>query len=314
MTASRDSQGGIKIQPQRGYEGRESKLCTLSEAAAKIGDGASIAMGGIHAHNGPLAMIREIVRQGPKDLTIIPNVSVGLPADLLIAAGQVKRIYAAYVGLEHHGLAPAFRRAGQEGTIEIHDCDEAFLVYAMRAGAASLPFMPYPFGHEAVDVTRLNPEDFKQATDPFTGKQTTVVRPLNPDFGLIHVPRADPFGNVQIEGSIVQDILIAKSSNHVIVTAEEIISVEETKRTGHDTTIAGFFVDSVVHVPYGAHPASSHGRYTTDEDHIEVYKELGPEGYLEEWVRGCPTESEYLEKVGLSRLLELTEEVDNHAV
>lgn len=304
----------VKVRPQKGYEGRTPKLATLAEAAGLIEDGASLALGGIHAHNGPLAMIRELIRRGPKDLTIIPNVSVGLPAELLIAAGLVKRIYASYVGLEHHGLAPAFRKAGQEGTIEIHDVDEPFLVYAMRAGMASLPFMPFPFGHEAVDVTRLNPEDYKMVKDPFTGRETVVVRPLTADFGLIHVPKCDPYGNVQLEGSAVQDILIAKSSKHVIVTAEEIVSVEETKKHPERTNVPGFFVDTVVHVPYGAHPASCHRRYMTDEDHIEVYKDLGPERYLEEWVHGCPTQMDYLEKVGLPTLLDLTEGVDNHVV
>jgi glutaconate CoA-transferase subunit A len=243
---------------------------------------------------------------------LIPNVSVGLPAELLIAAGLVKRIYASYVGLEHHGFAPAFRRAGELGTIEIHDVDEPFSVYSMRAGSATLPFMPFPFGHEAIDVTRLNPDDYRTVTDPFTGRDTVVVRPLNPDFGLIHVPRADPFGNVRIDGSVVQDELIARCSTHVIVCAEEIIPVEETQRDPTRTTIPGFFVDTVVHVPFGAHPTSCHGRYDSDEDHIEIYKELGPERYLGEWVHDQSDQAAYLEKVGLARLLPLIRQVRNH--
>jgi glutaconate CoA-transferase, subunit A len=290
-----------------GEPGRTSKLKTLAEAVALIGDGSSIAVGGIHAHNGPLALVRELVRRGTSGLTIIPNVSVGLPAELLIAARAVDEIYASYVGLEHHGLAPAFRRQAEEGTLKVRDVDEAFLVYGMRAGAASLPFMPYPYGHEAVDVVRLNPDDYKTTTDPFTGEKVTVIPPLRADFGLLHVPQADPFGNVVIEGSVVQDILIAKSSMHVIVTAEEIVPVEETMKDPARTTIAGFFVDTVVHVPFGAHPASCHGRYQSDEDHIDVYQELGPDRYLDEYVRGTADQAEYLEKIGTERLVSLLE-------
>jgi glutaconate CoA-transferase, subunit A len=293
---------------------RTSKLRTLGEAAALIGDGASLGLGGIHAHNGPMALIRELVRQGRRELTLIPNVSVGLPAELLIAAGAVKRIYASYVGLEHHGLAPAFRRAGEEGTIEIRDVDEPFSVYSMRAGSAGLPFMPFPFGHEAVDVVRLNPDDYRRTTDPFTGREVIVVRPLMPDFGLIHVPRADPYGNVQIEGSVVQDVLIAKSSSHVIVTAEEIVPVEETQQHPKLTTIPGFLVDTVVHAPLGAHPTSCHGRYGTDEEHVASYRELGPEAYLREWVHGPQSEPGYLEKLGIGRVVTLLEGMRNHAV
>lgn len=302
----------VPVRLPTGEPGRTSKLRTIEQAAALINDGASLGLGGIHAHNGSMALIRELIRQGKRDLTLIPNVSVGLPAELLIAAGAVKRIYASYVGLEHHGLAPSFRRAGEEGTIEIRDVDEPFSVYAMRAGAATLPFMPFPPGHDAVDVVRLNPDDYRHTTDPFTGEEIVVVRPLTPDFGLIHVPRADPFGNVQIEGSVVQDVLIAKASTHVIATAEEIVPVEETRRNPKATTIPGFFVDSVVHAPLGAHPTSCHGRYAADEDHIELYKELGPQKYLEQYVRRHPTNLDYLEHIGLRRIMELVEELRNH--
>lgn len=275
---------------------RTSKLRSLEEAAALIPDGASLGLGGIHAHNGPMAMIRQLIRRGTRDLTLIPNVSVGLSAELLIAAGHVKRIYASYVGLEHHGLAPAFRRAGEQGTIEIRDVDEPFSVYSMRAGAATLPFMPFPFGHEAIDVVRLNPDDFRIVVDPFTGRDVVVVRPLNPDFGLIHVPRADAYGNVQIDGSVVQDDLIARCSSHVIVTAEEIVGVEVAEADPKRTAIPGFFVDTVVHVPGGAHPTSCHGLYPTDEAHLDLYTELGPDAYLEQWLRAPADEAAYLAK------------------
>lgn len=292
-------------------QGRRSKLKTLEEAADLIVDGSSVALGGIHAHNGPMAMVREIARRGVKDLTIIPNVSVGLPAELLIAAGAVGTIYASYVGLEHHGLAPEFRRQAEAGTLKVRDVDEAFLVYGMRAGAASLPFMPYPFGHEAVDVVRLNPEDYRKVTDPFTGQETYVVPPLNPDIGLIHVPQADQFGNVRIDGAVVNDVLIAKSSTHVIVTAEEIVPVEHMESDPVRTTLPGFFVDTVVHVPFGAHPTSTHGRYLADEDHIEVYKAMGAKKYLDHYVGECPTHQDYLERVG-GELLNLLEGTINH--
>jgi glutaconate CoA-transferase subunit A len=275
---------------------RASKLRTLEEAVAQIPDGASLGLGGIHAHNGPMAVIRELIRRGVRDLTLIPNVSVGLPAELLIAAGQVERVYASYVGLEHHGLAPAFRRAGEQGTIEIHDIDEPGSVYSMRAGAATLPFMPFPFGHEAIDVVRLNPDDYRIVQDPFTGRDVVVIRPLNPDFGLIHVPVADEYGNVRIEGSVVQDDLIARCSSHVIVTAEEIVGVEVAEADPKGTTIPGFFVDTVVHVPNGAHPTSCHGRYRTDEAHIDLYTALGPDAYVEAWLRE-PDEAHYQARV-----------------
>jgi glutaconate CoA-transferase subunit A len=290
---------------------RESKVRSLEEAAALVPDGASLALGGIHAHNGGMAFVRALIRRGVKDLTLMPNVSVGLTAELLIAAGAVKRIYTGYTGLEHHGLAPSYRKRAESGELEVHDVDEPFLVYAMRAGAATLPFMPYPKGHEAVDVVRLNEEDFKRTVDPFTGEEVIVVRPLNPDFAIVHVPQADPAGNLQTYGSLVQDVLIAKSSSHVIATAEEIVPLEYTRRDPQRTAIVGFFVDTVVHAPLGAHPTSCHGRYGADEDHIELYKKIGSEAYLERFVEAPANHDQYIDTIEASRLVALMEGMQN---
>jgi glutaconate CoA-transferase, subunit A len=119
---------------------------------------------------------------------------------------------------------------------------------------------------------------------------------------------------VQIEGSVVQDDLIARSSSHTIVTADEIIPVEETQRNPKATTFPGFFVDSVVHVPFGAHPTSCHGRYAADEDHIEVYKELGAEKYLAEYVHGRAAHEDYLELIGAAHIVQLLQNMRNHVV
>ena len=53
---------------------RTPKLGTLAQAAALITDGSTLAFGGIHSHNGPMALIREIVRRGTKGLKLIANV------------------------------------------------------------------------------------------------------------------------------------------------------------------------------------------------------------------------------------------------
>src|SRR6266850_7107299 len=169
---------------------RTSKLVSLHSAIAAVKDGSSVAIGGIHAHNGPMAAIRELIRQGKRDLTLIPNVSAGLPVDILIGAGCVSTVYATYVGLEHLGLAPQFRQAAESGSIEIKDVCEPFTVYGMKAGAASLPFMPFPKGHDAFDNAAVN-SDYKRVIDPYTGDEVLVVPPLRPDVGLIHVPKCD---------------------------------------------------------------------------------------------------------------------------
>ena len=97
-----------------------------------------------HYMSVPIAGVRQIIRQGSKDLTIMPTPSAGLAIDILIAAGAVKKSFVSYVGLESYGLAPNFRRAVEKGEIEVSDCDEATVVYGYRAAAAGLPYALLP--------------------------------------------------------------------------------------------------------------------------------------------------------------------------
>ena len=127
---------------------RTRKVGTLQQAAALIKDGDTLAFGGIHSHNGPMALIREIIRQGTKSLKLIANVSAGMPADLLVGAGCVDTLTVCYVGLEHLGMAPRYREAAEQGRIKIIDGDEIYYVLGLKAGALGLPFVPYPPGHE----------------------------------------------------------------------------------------------------------------------------------------------------------------------
>jgi glutaconate CoA-transferase subunit A len=280
---------------------RRSKLTSLPEAIAAVANGSSVAIGGIHGHNGPMAAIRELIRQRKNNLTLIPNISAGLPVDMLIGAGLVKTLYATYVGLEHLGLAPQFRRAAESGSIEIKDVCEPFTVYAMKAGAASLPFMPFPPGHQAFDNASVN-SDYKTVVDPYTGTEVLVVPPLRPDVGLIHVPVCDQYGNIQIIGSVVQDDLIVRSSKLTIVTTEEVVDLSDTTSHPKAVTIPGFFVDMVVQVPMGAHPTSSHGRYRYDEPAIIEYRDSDVGNFLERYVYRVADHAAYLNLFGQDRL------------
>jgi glutaconate CoA-transferase subunit A len=280
---------------------RTSKIVSLREAISSVEDGSSVAIGGIHAHNGPMAAVREIIRQRKRDLTLIPNVSAGLPVDALIGAGCVKTVYATYVGLEHLGLAPQFRKAAEAGTIQIKDVCEPFTIYAMKAGAASLPFMPFPRGHQAFDNAAIN-SDYRTVIDPYTGDEVLVVPPLRPDVGLIHATKCDPYGNVQIIGSVVQDDLIARSSNLTIVTTEEVVDFADTTRHPKVVTIPGFLVDMVVHVPMGAHPTAMHGCYQYDEPAIIDYRDCEIGAWLDRYIYAVEDHAAYLDLFGGERL------------
>lgn len=287
-------------------QARKEKIASLQEAAALIQDGCTLAFGGIHAHNGPMALIREIIRRKVRGLHLIANVSAGMPADILIGAGCVDTVTVSYIGLEHHGFAPRFREAAQSGRIKVIDGDEIYYVLGLKAGALGLPFVPYPPGHEARDNPKFE-STYKRTTDPYTGKEIIVSPPIVPDVGIIHVPYCDPFGNVVHLGSVTSDDLVCKASKQTIVTCEEVIPVEKIQADPRRTTIPGHYVDHVVPVPYGAHPLSCHGVYVPDDEHIRMYRDSDIRQYLDRYVDGLPSHDDYLDHIGAAHLIHLRE-------
>src|SRR3712207_1004395 len=96
---------------------RRRKVTTLAEAVERHvpRNCPSLIAGGMHLHNMPIALIRELVRQreGRRIDTLRAGPAASLSADLLIGAGMVREAIVSCIGCEHFGLAPAFRRAAE---------------------------------------------------------------------------------------------------------------------------------------------------------------------------------------------------------
>lgn len=90
---------------------------SLSQAAALVEDGDLVALGG-HTRAAPMALIRELIRQGRRRLGLITVPTGGFNVDLSVGAKVADRLHFAQVGLEEYGMALHFRRAVQEGRLE----------------------------------------------------------------------------------------------------------------------------------------------------------------------------------------------------
>ena len=100
---------------------RMSKVRTLTELAALIPDGCALGLGGVFLHRGPFALVRELVRQGRRDLEIIKP-SPGYDLDLLCRAGAVRRVRAGIVAMEGNlGLARWYRKAIERGDAALEE-------------------------------------------------------------------------------------------------------------------------------------------------------------------------------------------------
>jgi len=99
-----------------------SKICALPELASRVDHGAVLGIGGVFLHRGPFAFVRELIRQGKRDLEIIKP-SPGYDVDVLCRAQAVRKVRAGIVAMEgSFGLARWYRRAieRKESTLEEH--------------------------------------------------------------------------------------------------------------------------------------------------------------------------------------------------
>ncbi|MGH3823383.1 MAG: CoA transferase subunit A [Pseudonocardiaceae bacterium] len=291
---------GLRLDPD--------KLVTLDRAAALVIDGAVVALGGGLSARLPMALVRELIRQGRRELHVLGSAH-GIDVDLLVAAGAIAVCEQSYVGFEQDlGLAPAFRRAAESGTIEVREscCDT--ILMQLRAAEFGLPFLPVR-GVKGSDIGRLHPE-YGEVRCPFTGTTLIAVPPLRPDVVLLHAPLADRRGNLHLEQPYVLDERFAAASRMVVATAERIVGTEEIVVAG--ITIPGHLVAAVSEVPFGAHPSSCYPVYAYDRPHLASYVQAatagGEElvGYLDRFVTGVPTEEAYRKVVGEQQLAALT--------
>ncbi|RMG22113.1 MAG: hypothetical protein D6732_26210 [Methanobacteriota archaeon] len=246
-----------------------------------VPDGSFVAIGGVHSHNGPMSLIRQIIRNETKNLTVLGSISTGLPIDLLVAAKAVKKILAPYVGMEMWGLAPNYRKAVEQGLVEAPDVCEAFPIYGLRAAVNGLLFHPFPQEiHEASDIPSQS-KYYRKVSDPFTGTEVYAVPALVPDIALIHVQRATKTGDCEHLGSVVLDRLMAEAAKVTIVTCDYLIDKVDPRLV----TIPGFMVDYVIPLRGAAFPTSSHGVYAYNEVAIHEYLKASKDpNALSNWI------------------------------
>jgi glutaconate CoA-transferase, subunit A len=282
----------------------KEKLVELSAALRPVRSGSTVALGGSLLRRQPNAAIRELIRHGVRDLTV-QTWAATTAVDMLAAAGALRRYEGIYVGMFSHGLAPNFRRAVEAGEIEVRDFSETAMVARFRAASAGLEFMPLKTLLGS-DIARLNPEQFREMRCPFSGAPLHAVAAAKSDFTVIHGYVGDKYGNVQwpiVRDTDDIDQMIASSAKRLIVTVEKIVPHEEICRRPTLTYIPGNWVEAIVEVPYGAHPAACDAYYDEDEARLADYlaKSRTAEGaraWLDEYVHAPSTHAAYVEKMG----------------
>lgn len=262
----------------------------------------TIGIGGWGPRRKPMALIREILRSDLKDLTVVSY--GGADVGMLCASGKVKKLVFAFVSLDFIPLEPYFRKARQNGDIDILEIDEGMMLLGLRAAAMGSPFIPTEVGL-GTDVVKRN-ESIKTIESPYDdGKEWVAMPALNLDAALLHVDRADERGVCQIKGpDHYMDDLFVRAAARTIVSCDELVETDYFHSNPEESRYVYWersATTAVVHSPFGAHPSSCNPLYGIDVGHFKTYaasakEDGGWQNYVAEFVSGG--EAAYLEKVG----------------
>ncbi len=302
-----------------------SKIMTPKEAVSSlIREGDHIALGGFCPSRNPMAIVYEIIRQQKKNLHLYVH-SHGQAFDILIGAGLVKRVEVAYGG--NGRFAPTcvrFKKAVQNREIEWEDYTNFQMSLRFLAGSLGIPFIPTKtslgtdiltkkgFHKQTRKEPKVASEKAVVINNPFSGKEDKVVLvpAIKVDVAIIHAQYVGNKGTVRIEGLKFTDVEIAKCADKLIVSCEEIVPESYLRENPDLNSLPFFMVDAIVKVPFGAHPTNCFRFYDYDAKHLNMYRTAAENDetfkrYLDEWVYNIPSHEQYLEKVGINRLMEI---------
>jgi 3-oxoacid CoA-transferase A subunit len=185
---------------------------SFDKAVADVYDGAVIIIGGFTAGGAGIAsyLIRALVRQGAKDLTIVcntpgqgrqPDGAMGgarrpmkVPpksdnAGLLIQHGQVSHVLAPFPGMMN-----AFSDMISSGKLTVEMLPQGTLAERIRAARAGIPAF-----YTATGVGTVMEKGKEVRT--FDGRQYVMERALKADFAFIRAHQADRWGNLTYQGT-----------------------------------------------------------------------------------------------------------------
>ncbi len=129
------------------------------------------------------------------------------------------------------------------------------------------------------DMFSVRP-DVKQMQDPYTGEIITAFPAIQCDVAVIHVLKADKFGNCILGGNPTIDAELAMIAQTVIVTAETVV-----ERLDEPIDIPGISVTAVIRQPNGAWPTSCYPQYPIDGAEILNYIEACNQGTFDAYIR-----------------------------
>ena len=220
-------------------------VLTASEAAKLIPDGATVMCGGFLGCGQALAIVKELVKLGTKDLTLIANDmgrAVGPMGEEffgiaeLIHNHQVKRVIATHVG-----MTPEVGEQMNAGTLEVNLIPQGTMAECIRAGGAGLGGVLTPVGND----TLIEQSPLFLGKQTINGREYLLMAPIHADFALLGTYKCDEAGNCWYKGTMRNfNTVMATAADTVIAESEYLVPIGEIEPENIHTY--GMTVDYIV--------------------------------------------------------------------
>jgi len=233
----------------------------LAGLAAMVSGGDVFGVGGHHFARLPIALLQAIVERGVSRLRYV-SWAGGLPLELLLEADAVASLDICFSSLDIFGLPPRFRAAAEAEAIAVRDWTALAMIQALRAAEANLPSLPFQLPAGSEMMARMS--GARTVTDPFSLEPVGTVAPLRLDTVILHAPRADALGNVEIYGARALDWPMVGAARKVLVTVEEVVPAGTLQANGRNAILTRNRVSAIAEVKGGAWPTSCLPCYVTD--------------------------------------------------
>jgi 3-oxoacid CoA-transferase A subunit len=227
---------------------KTKQVASFAEAVRDIPDGAVIAFGGFAMPGVPFNLIKALLAQGARQLTLIANTTGGAAQPrmpdigMLVENGQVKKVICAFTAGTRASDVLPFTKYYESGEVDAELVPQGTLAERLRAAGAGVPafYTPTAVGTELAEG---------RETRVFNGREYLLEYALPVDYAFVRALRSDTAGNLQFHRS-------QRNFNPVMATAARITIAEVDEDIVPAGAIdpdqvhtAGIFVHRVVKVP-----------------------------------------------------------------
>jgi 3-oxoadipate CoA-transferase alpha subunit len=221
---------------------------SFREAVADIPDGSTIGFGGFAMPGVPFNLIKALLEQGARRLTLVGNTTGGAQQPrmpdmgMLVENGQVAKVICAFTAATRPTDTLPFTKYYESGEVEAELVPQGTLAERMRAAGAGIPafYTPTAVGTELAEG---------RETRMINGREYLLEYALPLDYAFIRARTADTAGNLRFHRA-------QRNFNPVMATAARctIVEVDEPILPAgsidpDDVHTAGIFVHRLVQVP-----------------------------------------------------------------